>query len=57
VEALTWLIKLLMVRYGGLQTYVRARPFFLGLILGDAVVACVLAFLSWLFGWHGISRY
>ncbi len=55
--ALTWLIKLLMVRYGGLQTYVRARPFFLGLILGDAVIACILAFLAWLFGWHGISRY
>jgi hypothetical protein len=55
--ALCWFIKLLLVRYGGLKAYVRARPLFLGLILGDAVVACVLAFLSWLFGWHGISRY
>jgi hypothetical protein len=43
------------VRYGGLQTYVKARPLFL--ILGDAVVAVGLALLSWLFGWHGISRY
>jgi hypothetical protein len=55
--ALTWLIKLLLVRYGGLKAYVRARPLFLGLILGDALVACALAFLSWLCGWHGISRY
>jgi hypothetical protein len=42
---------------------VKARPLFLGLILGDAVadsplpVAVGLALLSWLFGWHGISRY
>jgi hypothetical protein len=55
--ALTWLIKLLLVRYGGLQAFVKARPLFLGLILGDAVMACVVAFMSWLFGWHGISRY
>jgi hypothetical protein len=55
--ALTWFIKLLLVRYGGLQAFVKARPLFLGLILGDAVMACVVAFLSWLFGWHGISRY
>jgi hypothetical protein len=55
--ALTWLVKGLLVRYGGLKAYVQARPLFLGLILGDAVVACVVAFLSWLFGWHGVSRY
>jgi uncharacterized protein DUF6785/uncharacterized protein DUF6784 len=55
--ALTWAIKLLLVRYGGLKAYVQARPLFLGLILGDALVACALAFLSWLSGWHGISRY
>jgi hypothetical protein len=55
--ATTWFIKLILVRYGGLPTYVKARPLFLGLILGDAVVAVGLALLSWLFGWHGISRY
>jgi hypothetical protein len=54
--ATTWLIKLLLVRYGGLQAYVKARPLFLGLILGDALIAVGLALLSWLFGWHGVSR-
>lgn len=55
--ATTWLIKLLLVRYGGLQAYVKARPLFLGLILGDALVAVGLALLSWIFGWHGVSRF
>jgi hypothetical protein len=55
--ATTWLIKLLLVRYGGLQAYVKARPLFLGLILGDALVAVGLALLSWLFGWHGVGRF
>jgi len=55
--ATTWLIKLLLVRYGGLQAYVKARPLFLGLILGDALVAVAIALLSWLFGWHGVGRF
>jgi hypothetical protein len=55
--ATTWLIKLLLVRYGGLQAYVKARPLFMGLILADALVAVGLALLSWLFGWHGVSRF
>jgi hypothetical protein len=33
-----WLIKLVLLRYGGLQTYRRALPFFMGLILGECVV-------------------
>lgn len=32
-----WLVKLLIVRYGGLRTYRRAIPFFLGLVLGDFI--------------------
>jgi hypothetical protein len=36
--AIAWLIKLLVVRYGGLPLYRRLLPFFLGLILGEAVV-------------------
>lgn len=32
---LTWLIKSLLLRYGGLSAYQKARPFFLGLILGE----------------------
>lgn len=32
-----WLIKWVIVRYGGLRAYRRAIPFFLGLVLGDYV--------------------
>jgi hypothetical protein len=34
---LGWLIKLLLVRYGGFRFYRQARPFFLGLIVGDVL--------------------
>jgi hypothetical protein len=34
---LAWLIKTLILRYGGMALYRRALPFFLGLILGDFV--------------------
>jgi len=40
---LGWLLKLPLVRYGGLHAYNRARPFFLGLILGDMLMAGVFA--------------
>ena len=33
-----WVIKLVMLRYGGLKLYRRALPFFLGVILGECVV-------------------
>jgi hypothetical protein len=32
---LTWLLKGVLLRYGGLRAYRRALPFFLGLILGE----------------------
>jgi hypothetical protein len=35
---LAWLIKLLIIRYGGLKLYRQALPLFFGLILGDYVV-------------------
>jgi len=34
---LGWLFKLLIVRYGGFRFYRQARPFFLGLIVGDVL--------------------
>ncbi len=34
-----WLIKLIILRYGGPQLYRSLRPFFLGLILGEIVAA------------------
>ncbi len=35
----TWLIKATIMRYGGLRLHRKALPFFLGLIVGSAVVA------------------
>ena len=34
---LAWLVKTLVLRYGGVTLYRRTRPFFLGLILGHYV--------------------
>jgi len=34
----SWLIKLLLIRYGGMRLHRRAIPFFLGLILGDYTI-------------------
>jgi hypothetical protein len=36
---ITWLIKTLILRYGGLDWYRKARPFFFGLIFGEFLVA------------------
>lgn len=36
-----WLAKVLILRYGGMRAYRRALPFFIGLILGDYVIACI----------------
>jgi len=36
-----WVLKGLLVRYGGLKAYRRSLPFFLGLILGDFLSAGV----------------
>lgn len=35
---LAWLIKLIILRYGGLKLYRQLLPFFMGLILGECVV-------------------
>lgn len=37
------MIKLLIVRYGGMKTYRRLLPFFIGLILGDYVSGALWA--------------
>ena len=34
-----WMMKTLILRYGGMRWFIRARPFFLGLVLGEFVVA------------------
>ncbi len=41
-----WLIKLVILRYGGIGLFRRAIPFFIGLILGDYVIASLWALLG-----------
>ena len=48
--AVTWLVKVLILRYGGLTMYKRAMPFFLGLIAGEFVIGM----LATLLGFFGI---
>ncbi len=45
-----WLVKSLIMRYGGAPTYRRFRPFFLGLILGEFSAAILWAVLRGAFG-------
>ena len=42
----SWLIKFILIKQGGLRTHRRAAPFFLGLILGDYVLGSVWAILG-----------
>jgi hypothetical protein len=44
-----WAVKLLVLRYGGMRLYATARPFFLGLVLGEfgmAVAWTVYSFIT-----------
>ena len=41
-----WLIKMLILRYGGISLFRRGIPFFIGLILGDYVISCLWALLG-----------
>jgi len=48
----SWLIKLILIRSGGLKMHRRASPFFLGLILGDYVLGSIWAILGPTFGFR-----
>ena len=47
---LSWLIKTLVLRYGGLSAYRRALPFFIGLLLGEFAMGFVRTWLDLAFG-------
>ncbi len=45
-----WFLKLLTIRYTGLAGYVRYRPLFLGVILGDVLGAVLWDIVGWFMG-------
>lgn len=47
-----WVVKGLILRYGGRRLYVRLMPFFLGLVLGGFVAPVCWGFMAWLFEWY-----
>jgi hypothetical protein len=49
----TWLIKSVIMRYGGVKAFQRARPFFLGLILGQFATNGLWLFIDRLTGHTG----
>lgn len=53
----TWLVKLLVVRYGGLKTYRQSLPLFFGIMLGDAVTQVVWSIAMAILRMPGASPY
>ncbi len=45
-----WVLKSLVMRYGGMRAYVRMRPFFLGMVLGEFFMAVTWTVVSWATG-------
>lgn len=45
-----WILKLVIVRYGGIRGFRRALPFFLGMILGDYIAASMWSIVGWALG-------
>lgn len=44
-----WLIKITLMRYGGMKMYLKARPLMLGMIMGEFSMAVVWALIAWAF--------
>jgi hypothetical protein len=46
---IAWLLKVAVLRYGGLPFYRRALPFFFGLILGESIMGCAWPLIGLVF--------
>jgi len=57
IVLITWLIKTLVVRYGGLKLYRKSLPLFFGLILGDAVMQLTWGLLMTVLGMKSPGPY
>jgi hypothetical protein len=50
---LAWLIKVVVLRYGGVALYRRTRPFFMGMIVGHIVPGGIFLFIDHFTGMVG----
>ncbi len=50
---LAWMMKSVVLRYGGIAAYRALQPFFLGLILGEFATACLWVLLDGIYGFEG----
>jgi hypothetical protein len=46
---IAWIVKAAVLRYGGLRFYLRAVPFFFGMILGESMVGCAWPLIGLIF--------
>jgi hypothetical protein len=46
---IAWIVKSVLLRYGGLRAYRQALPFFLGVILGECVIGSLWMLIGILF--------
>ena len=49
----SWWLKLIIMKYGGARLFARAKPFFLGLILGEATAGGFWLVVDWILGETG----
>jgi len=51
---LGWICKVICLRFGGLSAFRSAKPFFLGLVVGDSLAAGIAVLISILLSAFGI---
>ena len=47
-----WLLKWIILRYGGLRAHRKAIPFFIGLVLGEFAAGTFWSVVGSVAGWH-----
>lgn len=57
IMLVTWLVKVLVIRYGGLKLYRKSLPLFLGIALGDAAAQFFWGIFLGFLGIQGIPPY
>ncbi|MCC6444745.1 MAG: hypothetical protein IT210_14960 [Armatimonadetes bacterium] len=49
---IAWLVKLLLLRYGGRGLFLQLAPFFLGMVLGGTILPPIWGAVAWIFRWY-----